>query len=459
MQVRIRIIVEDATGVGQMQDDIAHLERCELGPGSLGLSLAEAKALLAAAQRTIVSAQAEQHAVAARPCPCCGQPRARKGPGSIVMRTLFGAVRLSSPRYYRCRCENRGRSSISPVAAALPQRSTAELVYLQSKWAALMSYGLTVQLLEEVLPFGSRPAQRSVRRQLHRVATRMEDDLGDEIAMIAGPDPGWADPAIRPGPPLTVGIDGGYVHAPEGDNRKAGWFEVIAGRSVPEQGPSKCFAMVHRLDAKPRKRVAAMLASQDLVPRQTVRFISDGGDTVRNLQRYLHAEAEHVLDWFHLTMRITVMRQIAKRLTCEGEATLAGEVDAALESIKHHLWHGNVHDALERIGYTMMDIDIADDSTARGKLAKATRELYGYVERNRAFIPNYGDRWRNGERIASAFVEATINQVVARRMVKKQQMRWTPAGAHLLLQVRTRTLNGDLRATFNQWHPDMPQAA
>jgi len=68
------------------------------------------------------------------------------------------------------------------------------------------------------------------------------------------------------------------------------------------------FAMVHQLDAKPRKRVAAVLESQNLDQRQTVRFISDGGDTVRNLQRYLHAEVEHVLDWFHLTMRITVMR-------------------------------------------------------------------------------------------------------------------------------------------------------
>jgi len=87
MQVRIRIIVEDATGVGQMQDDIAHLERCELGPGSLGLSLAEAKALLAAAQRTIVSAQAEQHAVAARPCPCCGQPRATLRAHGVEPRT------------------------------------------------------------------------------------------------------------------------------------------------------------------------------------------------------------------------------------------------------------------------------------------------------------------------------------------------------------------------------------
>ena len=50
-------------------------------------------------------------------------------------------------------------------------------------------------------------------------------------------------------------------------------------------------------------------------------------------------------------------------------------------------------------------------------------------------------------------VESTINQVVSKRMVTKQQMRWTPEGAHLLLQARTRTLNGELAATFRVWYP------
>jgi len=95
-----------------------------------------------------------------------------------------------------------------------------------------------------------------------------------------------------------------------------------------------------------------------------------------------------------------------------------------------------------------------------GRLSDSMQTDYAAVFTGRVpFIPNYGDRWRNGERIASGFVEATVNQVVARRMVKKQQMRWTPVGAHLLLQVRTRTINGDLRATFQQWYPDMPRAA
>jgi hypothetical protein len=68
---------------------------------------------------------------------------------------------------------------------------------------------------------------------------------------------------------------------------------------------------------------------------------------------------------------------------------------------------------------------------------------------------NYGDRYRNGETISSAFVESTVNQVVSRRMVKKQQMRWTKEGAHRLLQVRTQVLDGELAKTFARWYPQM----
>jgi hypothetical protein len=38
-------------------------------------------------------------------------------------------------------------------------------------------------------------------------------------------------------------------------------------------------------------------------------------------------------------------------------------------------------------------------------------------------------------------------------MVKKQQMRWSQKGAHLLLQIRTRVLNGELRDEFKKWYP------
>jgi hypothetical protein len=55
---------------------------------------------------------------------------------------------------------------------------------------------------------------------------------------------------------------------------------------------------------------------------QRVMFFSDGGTDVREVQQYLNPEAEHYLDWFHITMRLTVMGQFAKGLdTTQGRAS------------------------------------------------------------------------------------------------------------------------------------------
>jgi hypothetical protein len=44
---------------------------------------------------------------------------------------------------------------------------------------------------------------------------------------------------------------------------------------------------------------------------------------------------------------------------------------------------------------------------------------------NRHVIPNYGERYHNGEAIATGFVESTVNEVVSRRFCEKQQMQWS----------------------------------
>jgi hypothetical protein len=79
-------------------------------------------------------------------------------------------------------------------------------------------------------------------------------------------------------------------------------------------------------------------------------------------------------------------------------------------------------------------------------------EFCTYIGRNSEQIPNYGERHRCGEPISTATAEGAVNQVISRRMVKKQQMRWSPRGAHLLLQVRTRVLNDDLTTDFARWY-------
>ena len=80
-------------------------------------------------------------------------------------------------------------------------------------------------------------------------------------------------------------------------------------------------------------------------------------------------------------------------------------------------------------------------------------EFQTYIRNNQESILNYGERYRQGETIGTAFVESTINQVVSRRFVKRQQMHWTLRGAHLLLQTRTKVLNDELEGVFRQWYP------
>jgi hypothetical protein len=103
-----------------------------------------------------------------------------------------------------------------------------------------------------------------------------------------------------------------------------------------------------------------------------------------------------------------------------------------------------------------MDLNVAAatcDSTAR-KLRKAVEEFHTYIDRNRAFVPDYGEWYRYGERISTGFVELTVNQVIGERFCKRQQMQWTKRAAHLLLQMRVKTLNHEFALLFRRWYPD-----
>jgi hypothetical protein len=158
-------------------------------------------------------------------------------------------------------------------------------------------------------------------------------------------------------------------------------------------------------------------------------------------------------------MRLTVMTNMAKSLPPPVDPDRSAPPDVAtsvgkeLESLKWFLWHGNVFRALQITRALVVDLDVEEPSVSQAKLLKAVREFDGYLRANAGRIPNYGERRRAGEAISTAFVESTVNQVISKRMVKKQQMRWTPRGAHLLLQVRTRVLNDDLAADFHRWYP------
>ena len=75
--------------------------------------------------------------------------------------------------------------------------------------------------------------------------------------------------------------------------------------------------------------------------------------------------------------------------------------------------------------------------------------MYNYIRNNQMMIPNYGEMRRYDEPVSTAFVESTINEVITRRMAKKQQMQWSKKGEHYL----TAVLNNELQDKFASWYP------
>jgi hypothetical protein len=329
---------------------------------------------------------------------------------------------------------------------------------LETKWASLIPFAKVADLLCDVLPVDDSVNAETVRTHSQAVAGRIEEELGEERQgnLFDGSEAEWEQQPLPDGP-ITVGLDGGYVRAAH----KQGWFEVIAGKTVvafrrtdEREVPSdKCFAFVQTYDDKPRQRLCELLKSQGMQENQQLVFMSDGGENVRRVQEYLHPFSEHLIDWFHITMRLTVLQQQTKALQ-EQQAETGAEISKRLDSVKHLLWHGNVEEALERLDSLVLDLSLIQArSTPAKKLASGLAEFEIYIRNNREFIPNFGERYRNRETISTAFVESTINQVVSRRFVKRQSMQWTLRAAHLLLQTRTKVLNGELEEVFRGWYP------
>jgi hypothetical protein len=291
--------------------------RAEATLETLGLTLKESKLLLQQLQQTIIDQQVAAYLDEQRACPECGKHRHLKQSGTAPFRTFFGMVVVLNPRWQQCDCQPHQHKTFRLLRALLPERSSPELLYLETKSASLASYGITAKLLHEVLPLDQKHSEVTVPNHTLRAARRSEQAIGAEQAMFVEGCQADRNRLPIPDGPLSVGLDGGIVRARRGATgvKTANLFEVIAGKSIlsfrrddGEDVPpsSKCFALVRSVDHKPKRRLFELLQSQGMQANQQLTFFSDGGDTVRMLPEYLKADAEHILDeWAHNLKRVT----------------------------------------------------------------------------------------------------------------------------------------------------------
>ncbi len=276
--------------------------------------------------------------------------------------------------------------------------------------------------------------------------------VGETIARLMAADA----PTLEPGavtPPVVVGLDGGYVRSRH--RRPERNFEVVAGKVIDADGSQHRFAFARNGGSSEDFALALVRAGVRGGTPSTV--LSDGDAGLWALQRTVLPAATVVLDWFHIAMRFEhVLRAAAGVGTGTADAHLGKLSRRYIERAKWCLWHGRWKRCLVKLAtiYHWTEATSIRNAVGIETLWRHLRDLTDYLEANRATLVNYAARRRRGEPISTAFVESAVNEIVSRRMTKKQQMRWNRWTVQPFLDVRAAVLNGTLEGAFRRRYPD-----
>jgi hypothetical protein len=169
MTFRVEVVCRSDDG--EQRCRVVEIERTELALETLGMSVAEGKAILHGVQDFMAGQQVIQDLKRKRACPTCGLRYPSKDAGTHTIKTVFGTVEAPNPRWERCRCQSEGSRTFRPAAAWLEGVRTApELLYLETKWASLIPFEKAADLMKDVLPVGETTNHETIREHLQAMA-------------------------------------------------------------------------------------------------------------------------------------------------------------------------------------------------------------------------------------------------------------------------------------------------
>lgn len=301
--------------------------------------------------------------------------------------------------------------------------------------AALLPFGKAADFLGEFLPVSAQMTASTVRNRTMRVGKRLQRSAEALAEQSTG----------SPCEDAVVGLDGGYVRARH--QRPERNFEVVADKVLDKGGNTTRFAFVR--DGGPEAMNAAGFAlRQHGVDESTsLTVLTDGDAGLRAIHRRLASHAEHVLDW-------VPRRHETKGINGLTEGAIRGHALDRVERAKWRFWNGQVRRGL--IGLVHLrkwaQARCFEHIPSMTKLGSGLLDTIRYLEMNADSMPDYGQRYRRGSRISTGFAESTVNEIIAKRMNKKQQMRWNRHTVQPFLEVRIHVLNNSLEDAFRYWH-------
>ena len=320
-----------------------------------------------------------------------------------------------------------------------------ELAYVTARYAAMLPFGKVASLLSELLPVGGAQNTGTVRNRTLRVGQNVVQQHLSEAAK---------HPPAQAAVPVVVGLDGGYVRSRHRQEERH--FEVVAGKVIHADGAQHRFAFARNSQTVSVEAFRQALAAAGVHADTPATVLCDGDAGLWRLQRAVLPGATIVLDWWHAAVHFEHALQAARGLGAgTADTHLADKAVRGLERAKWRLWHGRWTGCRRKLAALCRWTERKPLREVAGisRLQRQASELLGYLERNEDALVHYAARRRRGEPISTAFVESAVNEIVAKRMNKKQQMRWSRTTVQPFLDVRTAVLNDTLEDAFRHRHP------
>ena len=438
--------------------DVATIARvaASIGAEELGLTLEDGKEILRHVQDRMVKLQVEFLQSAAARCLHCGGKKSIKDKRSRVLRTVFGAVAVRCRRYIFCTCRGGKPRAEWPLRQLTGACNSPELRYLLSKWGSDMPYRRAAALLSELLPLpNGRVSHSAVRRQTIRVGERFDQRA------VEPAEYDWPTSQREPTAPskrLTVAIDGTYIRADLSTCSRQ--HHVIAGRIDRDGELGSHFAWIAG-GSSAQCHMKASLEDAGLTKKSMIAVLADGaGGLGTVVAAAARRRPRNILDWFHISMRIRHIEQMAPSMAALFRGTpVEKALREKLPNIRHQMWNGQGRAAVGRMRECYQGTrDVtpsmtADDTKRVGRFRQHLIDLRDYLGNNGNDLTDYGKARRDGLRISSAPAESGMNHLINQRMGKRQPMRWSADGAHALLQVRCAVFDNRMETLFREWFP------
>jgi hypothetical protein len=225
---------------------------------------------------------------------------------------------------------------------------------------------------------------------------------------------------VPSGARLIVAIDGTYVRS----NLDTGLYQhyVVAGRIERDGMLVGRFAWIARWPGEAEQFMKAALQANGWTSQTKVVVLADGADGLKNLvQAAVDSEPRSILDWFHISMRLRPIEQMAAKVAValdDGEPNMAALIRQRVPNVRHQMWNGQWHAAIARMKSIYQGTYAATTRIGQAtgehmqRFRKHLRDLRDYLVNNQTSLTNYAHAYRNGLRISSAPAESGMSHVV-----------------------------------------------